>query len=44
MLLRQAPVVHLLHDGRQAAHIPSPVARVLDDHLVYDLDAAPRLL
>ncbi len=44
VLLRAVPVVHLFHDGRQAPHTPSPVARVLPDRLVYDVDAEPRLL
>jgi uncharacterized protein (DUF488 family) len=44
VLLRGVPVVHLFHDGRLASHLPSPVARVRGDHLVYDLDTTPRLL
>jgi uncharacterized protein (DUF488 family) len=44
VLLRDVPVIHLFHDGRQAAHQPSPEARVAGDRLIYDLGAAPQLL
>jgi uncharacterized protein (DUF488 family) len=38
VLLRQVPVLHLVHDGRLAPHAPTPAARVDGDRLVYDAD------
>ena len=43
VLLRSVEVVHLFHDGRQAAHPPTPEARVVDRQLIYDLGVTPRL-
>ena len=41
VLLRATPVVHLMHDGRDTEHVPTPTARVVDGvSLVYDLDQA----
>ncbi len=37
VLLDRAPVAHLFHDGRLASHAPLPVARIEENHLVYDL-------
>jgi uncharacterized protein (DUF488 family) len=36
-------VEHLFHDGRLVAHTPSAEARLVGDHLVYDLDGQPPL-
>jgi uncharacterized protein (DUF488 family) len=36
VLLHGTEVVHLFHDGRRAAHRPTPEARIEDGHLVYD--------
>ena len=44
VLLGSVPVAHLFHDGRLAAHCPTPEARVVDGHLIYDLGAAAPLL
>jgi uncharacterized protein (DUF488 family) len=38
VLLRETPVVHVMHDGRDTAHVPTPTARVADGVLVYDLE------
>jgi uncharacterized protein (DUF488 family) len=40
VLLCHTEVVHLFHDGRRAAHHPTPEARVEDGHLVYDAGEA----
>ncbi|GAB3012110.1 DUF488 domain-containing protein [Mycobacterium bourgelatii] len=48
VLCREVPVQHLMHDGRLAAHVPTPGARLrADGLLVYDVvstspDSAPR--
>jgi uncharacterized protein (DUF488 family) len=39
LLLDGMPVAHLFHDGRVVPHSPFAVARIEDDHLVYDLTA-----
>jgi uncharacterized protein (DUF488 family) len=39
VLLRATPVVHLMHDGRDTEHVPTPTARIVDGRaLVYDVD------
>ena len=38
VLLRETPVVHVMHDGRDTAHVPTPTARVADGVFVYDLE------
>lgn len=35
VLIEEMPVDHLFHDGRLVAHVPTPEARRVDDHLVY---------
>jgi len=44
VLVGGRPVSHLFHDGRRAVHIPSPEARVVDGHLVYDVGTTTPLL
>lgn len=39
VLVEDVAVEHLFHDGRLAAHPPTPEARRADHHLVYDLTA-----
>jgi uncharacterized protein (DUF488 family) len=41
VLLREAPVVHLFHDGRLQPHPVTPEARHEGDNLVYDGGAPP---
>jgi uncharacterized protein (DUF488 family) len=36
-------VVHLMHDGRLAAHVPTEGVRRSDDGLVYDVGVTPPL-
>jgi uncharacterized protein (DUF488 family) len=36
VLLDGTPVEHLFHDGRVAVHVPTPEARRVGDHLVYE--------
>ena len=43
VLLRSVEVVHIFHDGRRAAHPPTPEARVVDGQLIYDLGVTPPL-
>jgi uncharacterized protein (DUF488 family) len=43
VLARGISVVHLMHDGRLVAHVPTAGVRVADDDLVYDIDATPPL-
>jgi uncharacterized protein (DUF488 family) len=35
VLVEEAGVEHLFHDGRRVAHVPMPEAHRRDDHLVY---------
>jgi uncharacterized protein (DUF488 family) len=35
-LIRSAPVLHLMHDGRTTPHRPTEGARIVTDDLVYD--------
>jgi uncharacterized protein (DUF488 family) len=35
VLIEEARVEHLFHDGRLAAHLPTPEAHRVEDHLVY---------
>ena len=44
VLLLEAPVSHLFHDGRLAPHRPTPEARVEDGVLVYDVGVAQPML
>jgi uncharacterized protein (DUF488 family) len=44
VLLRSVTVAHLFHDGRLAAHPPTPEARVATHELVYDLGSTAPLL
>jgi uncharacterized protein (DUF488 family) len=44
VLLCDAHVTHLFHDGRVAAHQPTPEARAVGSDLVYDLGSATPLL
>jgi len=44
VLVDQVRVEHLFHDGRLAEHSPTPEARRVDDHLVYDVNAQRSLL
>ena len=37
VLVRGIAVVHLMHDGRRTAHVPTDGVRVADDRLVYDV-------
>lgn len=39
VLLHEAEVRHLFHDGRIAPHTPMNVARIEDDRLIYDVGA-----
>jgi uncharacterized protein (DUF488 family) len=39
VLVAGVAVEHLFHDGRLRPHPPSPEARRVGDHLVYDIDA-----
>ncbi len=41
VLVEQAPVDHVFHDGRVDAHRPTPEARPGDGHVVYDRGAPP---
>jgi uncharacterized protein (DUF488 family) len=43
VLLRNVDVVHLMHDGRRDAHVPTEAARVAGGMLVYDVGATPPL-
>lgn len=38
VLVEQIRVEHLFHDGRLVEHTPTPEARLLDGHVVYDVD------
>ena len=44
VLVAGLSVEHVLPDGRLASHTPASEARADGDHLVYDLQAQPRLL
>ncbi len=35
VLIEEMRIEHLFHDGRLVAHVPTPEARRVDDHLVY---------
>ena len=35
VLIKETRVEHVFHDGRIVAHVPTPEARRVDDHLVY---------
>ncbi|MCZ7530743.1 MAG: DUF488 domain-containing protein [Acidimicrobiia bacterium] len=39
ILVENLEVEHLFHDGRLVAHAPTPEARRVDHHLVYDISA-----
>ena len=41
VLRRSLGVEHLFHDGKLVAHVPTPVARLQDDVLVYDGGSEP---
>jgi uncharacterized protein (DUF488 family) len=41
VLLRDVPVLHLMHDGRLSPHRPTDGARITPDGLVYDEGALP---
>jgi uncharacterized protein (DUF488 family) len=43
VIVRGMDVVHLMHDGRSTPHIPTEGVRLVDDRLVYDVGATPRL-
>jgi uncharacterized protein (DUF488 family) len=43
-LVRGVEVVHLMHDGRLAPHVPTQGVHLADDAVVYDLGATPPLL
>ena len=43
VLTREVDVAHLMHDGRQVAHVPTAGVRIADNELVYDLGATPPL-
>ena len=43
VLARGISVVHLMHDGRLVAHVPTSGVRVAGDDLVYDVGATPPL-
>jgi uncharacterized protein (DUF488 family) len=43
VLLRGVDVVHLMHDGRRTAHVPTEGVRVAGDRLVYDVGGTPSL-
>jgi uncharacterized protein (DUF488 family) len=43
VLVRGLEVVHLMHDGRVSAHVPTEGARVAGDGLVYDVGGTPSL-
>ena len=44
VLLRDTPVEHVFHDGRQRSHVPSAEARVVNDDLRYDVGTTVPLL
>ena len=44
VLVEQATVEHLFHDGRVVEHAATPEARRVGDHVVYDLATQPSLL
>jgi uncharacterized protein (DUF488 family) len=43
VLVRGIDVVHLMHDGRSAPHVPTEGVRLADDRLVYDVGSTPPL-
>jgi len=43
VIVRGMDVVHLMHDGRATPHVPTEGVRLVDDRLVYDVGATPRL-
>jgi uncharacterized protein (DUF488 family) len=43
VLVHDVVVEHLFHDGRLARHEPTPEARRVGDHVVYDVGLAPPL-
>jgi len=44
VLVEDARVEHLFHDGRLVEHTSTPEARRVDDHVVYDLETQGSLL
>jgi uncharacterized protein (DUF488 family) len=44
VLVEDLRVEHLFHDGRLVVHTPTPEARRVDDHVVYDIVSQPSLL
>jgi uncharacterized protein (DUF488 family) len=44
VLTRDVDVLHLMHDGRHVAHVPTAGVRVAHNALVYDVGATPPLV
>lgn len=42
-LVRDVPVLHLMHDGRVGPHVPTNGVRAVDGALVYDVGGTPQL-
>jgi uncharacterized protein (DUF488 family) len=43
VLVREADVLHLMHDGRSIPHMPTDGVRVADNTLVYDVGVTARM-